>query len=721
MDPNRRTSAPAALQPIDTAEEDETHMDVDTVSSVQVLCRFRPRHDESPNAAYYASLTNPASRRDTFLVDKENNCIRTNGKDEFDEGRSYYFDKVFGESSTQENIYESVEHIVTGVMSGFNGTLMAYGQTSSGKTHTMEGKMTSEEDFGICPRAVDTLFGCIEDADPEIEFTLKLSFVEIYCEKIRDLLEPDNNNLKIKELPTGELALNNVTELYVTDEDGIFTAMQQGKANRATAPTLMNAESSRSHSLLMITVSQKHLQTEHVVRARLVLGDLAGSERIKKTKVTQMRLEEAKKINQSLTTLGMVINALTDGSSHVPYRNSKLTRVLQESLGGNSRTALIICCSPESEHASESVSTLRFGERASRIRNKIVRNEELSTVELKAMLEDANKEIERLMGVVGGKEKELDEMKLMKGIVAPPKQPPQPPPPPPIGNDEKNGGKSKSKSADQANIIIIKQLKTELKNAEIEKLRFHEERIAWEEEERARRIEEEERDTITTLEIDENEQIIYELKERLADLEPISELLAMEKLAHGNTVAENQSLKEALLLMATPPTSTATVECQTNPLFIEDLIDHNGGMNVSHSFTVDPDLTVTPDTPSKEAEPISSTFETTRKELEKAKGELLESQLLTKQATDELFVTSEKLLELKKEAKRSENGLKRELLEAQKETHKYKEELATAKATIAESKASSPSPSPSSSSPSQQSPTANENKVPVGAPPNSPR
>jgi len=363
------------LNNITTNPKDET----DAVSSVQVLCRFRPRHDEGPNAAYYASLTDKSKARDAFLIDKENNCIKTNSKEDMDQGRGFYFDKVFGEDTTQQNIYESVEHIVTGVMSGFNGTLMAYGQTSSGKTHTMEGKMDDEELFGICPRAVDTLFDSIENADPDIEFTLKLSFVEIYCEKIRDLLEPDNNNLKIKELPSGELALANVTELYVTDEDGIFTAMQQGKANRATAPTLMNAESSRSHSLLMLTVSQKHTQTMHLVRARLVIGDLAGSERIKKTRVTQMRLEEAKKINQSLTTRGMVINALTDGSSHVPYRNSKLTRVLQESLGGNSRTALIICCSPESEHASETVSTLRFGERASRIRNKIVRNEELST------------------------------------------------------------------------------------------------------------------------------------------------------------------------------------------------------------------------------------------------------------------------------------------------------------------------------------------------------
>ena len=227
MDANRRTSAPAALQPLDPSSISSTGDRVsagagdvgDAVSSVQVLCRFRPRHDESPNAAYYASLTNPSEKRDTFLIDKQSNCIKTNGRgNEYDEGRGFYFDKVFGEETEQAEIYGSVEHIVTGVMSGFNGTLMAYGQTSSGKTHTMEGKMSAEEHFGICPRAVDTLFSCIEDADPDIEFTLKLSFVEIYCEKIRDLLEPENNNLKIKELPTGEVRQNSSSELIFLRE-----------------------------------------------------------------------------------------------------------------------------------------------------------------------------------------------------------------------------------------------------------------------------------------------------------------------------------------------------------------------------------------------------------------------------------------------------------------------------------------------------------------------
>ncbi|GMH64267.1 hypothetical protein TrLO_g14596 [Triparma laevis f. longispina] len=348
-----------------------------------------------------------------FGIDPETGIIKadidaqgTLASDVMGGGRSFHYDKVFQPNSSQKDIYSAAEGIVEGVMMGFNGTIMSYGQTSSGKTHTMEGKLmsfsddpsdqTNNELRGICPRAIDTLFKCIEEAEEDMEFTLKLSYVEIYCEKIRDLLEPMSNNLKIKEAPSGEMFLAGVTEVYVTDQEGVFGVMQQGKGNRVTAATLMNAESSRSHSLLMMTVTQRNVKTERVMRAKLVLGDLAGSERIKKTRVSGVRLDEAKKINQSLSTLGMVINSLTDGSTHVPYRDSKLTRVLQESLGGNSRTALIVCCAPERIHAPETISTLRFGERASRIRNVIVRNEELSVKELQQLLSDANAEIDRL-------------------------------------------------------------------------------------------------------------------------------------------------------------------------------------------------------------------------------------------------------------------------------------------------------------------------------------
>jgi hypothetical protein len=163
----------------------------------------------------------------------------------------------------------------------------------------------------------------------------------------------------------------------------------------------MNEESSRSHTVLLLTVTQKNTETLHVRRGKLVLVDLAGSERLAKTGAEGLRLEEAKNINRSLTSLGMVINALSDGKPHVPYRDSKLTRVLEESLGGNSRTCLIICCAPELHHSNESISTLRFGERAKRVKNRAIVNEELSTFELQLLLNRAMEEIAGLKAQIG--------------------------------------------------------------------------------------------------------------------------------------------------------------------------------------------------------------------------------------------------------------------------------------------------------------------------------
>lgn len=170
-----------------------------------------------------------------------------------------------------------------------------------------------------------------------------------------------------------------------------------GKTNRAAAPTLMNAESSRSHSILSINVTQNDKNSGRIKRGNLFLVDLAGSEKVSKTGAKGARLEEAKNINSSLTTLGMVINSLCEGnSSHVPYRDSKLTMILQEALGGNSKTTLLICCNPEANHSPESISTLRFGERAKTIKNQVRINEELSIDELKNLLIEAKKEIANL-------------------------------------------------------------------------------------------------------------------------------------------------------------------------------------------------------------------------------------------------------------------------------------------------------------------------------------
>jgi kinesin family protein 5 len=282
-------------------------------------------------------------------------------------------------------------------MDGFNGTIMAYGQTSAGKSYTMEGlSLWDPHSQGVIPRCVDALFEEINKADSVIQFQVVLSFYEIYCEKIRDLLNPAQVNLKIRETKNSGFIVQDITEVYCTDRESVLRVIEVGKANRVTAPTLMNAESSRSHSIVSILIDQKNLSTGRNKRGVLFLVDLAGSEKVSKTGASGMRLEEAKNINSSLTTLGMVINALCDGSPHVPYRDSKLTMILTDALGGNSKTTLIICCTPDIRHIPETVSTLRFGERAKRIKNNARVNEEFSVDELKNMLVNARKEIQTL-------------------------------------------------------------------------------------------------------------------------------------------------------------------------------------------------------------------------------------------------------------------------------------------------------------------------------------
>jgi kinesin family member 5 len=291
-------------------------------------------------------------------------------------------------SSQQGDIFDfSIRNTVEDVMNGYNGTVFAYGQTGAGKSYTMMGEMDDPQKKGIIPRIVEQIFDAIMvHGSASVEYTVGISYLEIYMERIRDLLNPVNDNLPIHEGPKGPY-VKGLREIYVGEVSEVYTAMHLGQRARVTASTNMNLESSRSHSIFLVTINQKDVNTGSQKSGMLYLVDLAGSEKVGKTGATGQTLEEAKKINKSLSALGMVINALTDGkSSHVPYRDSKLTRILQESLGGNSRTTLIINCSPSSYNDAETVSTLRFGMRAKTIKNKAKVNAELSPQELKRQL-----------------------------------------------------------------------------------------------------------------------------------------------------------------------------------------------------------------------------------------------------------------------------------------------------------------------------------------------
>lgn len=295
-------------------------------------------------------------------------------------------------NSRQSDVFEfSIKHTVDDILNGYNGCVFAYGQTGAGKSFTMMGGDIDNEVLkGIIPRIVEQIFASILISPGNIEYTVRVSYMEIYMERIRDLLNPANDNLPVHEEKNRGVYVKGLLEIYVSSVQEVYEVMRRGGSARAVAATNMNQESSRSHSIFVIQINQKNVETGSQKAGYLYLVDLAGSEKVGKTGASGQTLEEAKKINKSLSALGMVINALTDGkSTHVPYRDSKLTRILQESLGGNSRTTLIINCSPSSYNDDETLSTLRFGMRAKSIKNKAKINAELSPAELKALLKKA--------------------------------------------------------------------------------------------------------------------------------------------------------------------------------------------------------------------------------------------------------------------------------------------------------------------------------------------
>jgi len=309
---------------------------------------------------------------------------------------AFTFDRVFDMASHQADIFDfSIRPTVDDILNGYNGTVFAYGQTGAGKSYTMMGSDIDDSvQKGIIPRIVEQIFASILASPGNIEYTVRVSYMEIYMERIRDLLAPQNDNLPVHEEKNRGVYVKGLLEIYVSSVQEVYEVMRRGGLARAVAATNMNQESSRSHSIFVITVTQKNVETGSAKSGQLFLVDLAGSEKVGKTGASGQTLEEAKKINKSLSALGMVINALTDGkSTHIPYRDSKLTRILQESLGGNSRTTLIINCSPSSYNDQETLSTLRFGVRAKAIKNKAKVNAELSPTELKNLLKKAQTQI----------------------------------------------------------------------------------------------------------------------------------------------------------------------------------------------------------------------------------------------------------------------------------------------------------------------------------------
>lgn len=293
----------------------------------------------------------------------------------------FAFDRVFDENTTQSEVYEgTTRSLLDSVLDGYNATVFAYGATGCGKTHTITG--TSQQP-GIIFLTMQELFEKIEERSQDKVTELSLSYLEIYNETIRDLLVPSGSNgkggLMLREDSNQAVTVSGLTSHHPKDVQEVMDMIVQGNEYRTVSPTEANATSSRSHAVLQINVAQKDRNAdvnEPHTMATLSIIDLAGSERASVTKNRGERLTEGANINKSLLALGSCINALCDRRqrAHVPYRNSKLTRLLKFSLGGNCKTVMIVCVSPSSAHYDESQNTLRYANRAKNIQTKVTRN-----------------------------------------------------------------------------------------------------------------------------------------------------------------------------------------------------------------------------------------------------------------------------------------------------------------------------------------------------------
>ncbi|KAF8033038.1 hypothetical protein BT93_D1811 [Corymbia citriodora subsp. variegata] len=375
--------------------------------NIRVYCRIRP----------FLPGQNKKQTAIEYIGENGELVVANPMKHGKDSHRLFKFNKVFGPTTSQEEVFLDTQPLIRSVLDGFNVCIFAYGQTGSGKTYTMSGpSASSREDWGVNYRALNDLFQIAQSRRTTVLYEVAVQMVEIYNEQVRDLLSSDGPQKRLGIWNTAQpngLAVPDASMHSVKSTSDVLELMSIGLTNRAVGATALNERSSRSHSVLTVHVRGTDVETDAVLRGSLHLVDLAGSERVDRSEATGDRLKEAQHINKSLSALGDVIFALAQKSSHVPYRNSKLTQVLQSSLGGQAKTLMFVQLNPDVDSYSETVSTLKFAERVSGVELGAARSNKEGR-EIRELME----QVGSLKDVISKKDEEIQRLQSLKASVS---------------------------------------------------------------------------------------------------------------------------------------------------------------------------------------------------------------------------------------------------------------------------------------------------------------